>query len=470
MKDKRRGLSVWQLVTMALGTIIGGSFFIGSSVAIRSAGPAIVISYVLGGILVYFILSALSEMIKDDPSSGSFRSFTAKAFGAGTGFVVGWVYWTGMILAMSSEVAALFIIFHTWIPYVPIILFGTVTIVGITLLNLLGADKLSRIESGLVVFKLFAIVSFIVIGTFLISELIPKNPGALFGELRGGSIFPNGIKGIAGSMLTVMFAYAGFEIIGLAYSETDNPKETIPKASLYTVISLVGLYVVSAVVITMLIPTGSLNENVSPMVSALDRWGISWAGNVISLIMFTAVLSTMLAGMFGLGRMVRSLADEGYTPVILKDRKNVPYRGIIFSGLSMFIGLVIGLLFPKVYLFLISSGGFALMFTYAAIVASQIRMQKKKRKKYTYASWFTLVVLIGVICSMPFVQGQFAGLVAGSLIVLLYSLIYVSMKYYEGAKKLKYQDMKNSNINLFTEFSKELGKNEENQKQNNDKK
>lgn len=101
MEKKQKGLSAWQLTMMALGTVIGGSFFLGSAVAIHAAGPAIVISYILGGVIVYFILFALSEMTVANPESGSFRTFAADVFGPGTGFVVGWVYWTGMILAMS---------------------------------------------------------------------------------------------------------------------------------------------------------------------------------------------------------------------------------------------------------------------------------------------------------------------------------------------------------------------------------
>jgi len=61
MEKRQKGLSAWQLTMMALGTVIGGSFFLGSSVAIHAAGPSILISYILGGALVYFILFALSE-------------------------------------------------------------------------------------------------------------------------------------------------------------------------------------------------------------------------------------------------------------------------------------------------------------------------------------------------------------------------------------------------------------------------
>lgn len=79
MKKKNKGLSAWQLTMMALGSIIGGSFFLGSAVAVNAAGPAILISYILGGFLVYFILYALSEMTVANPDSGSFIIFIPQA-------------------------------------------------------------------------------------------------------------------------------------------------------------------------------------------------------------------------------------------------------------------------------------------------------------------------------------------------------------------------------------------------------
>lgn len=78
MKQGEKGLSVWQLTMLALGTVVGGSFFLGSSVAIRAAGPSVLLSYVIGGILVYFILSALSEMTVANPVAGSFRTYTGQ--------------------------------------------------------------------------------------------------------------------------------------------------------------------------------------------------------------------------------------------------------------------------------------------------------------------------------------------------------------------------------------------------------
>jgi L-asparagine transporter-like permease len=469
MEKKHKGLSAWQLTMMALGTVIGGSFFLGSSVAIHAAGPAVIISYTLGGILVYFILFALSEMTVANPDSGSFRTFAAQIFGPGAGFVVGWVYWTGMVLAMSSEATAVSILLREWFPNISISLLGGGIIIGVTLLNMLGADKLSKLESGLAAVKLAAIVAFILMALLLIIGIMPGAPSVGAGELTRESLIPGGIRSIAGSMLIVVTAYAGFEIIGLAASEADNPRETVPKAIRYTVLCLVGFYIVSVIVILPLIPTAALSEDVSPMVAALNRWGIGWAGTAINLVLITAILSTMLAAMFGLGRMIRSLADEGHAPKWLKDEKDVPYRGILYSGLAMLLGLGLGLLLPRVYLFLISSGGFALLFTYAAILATHIRFRKEngcppegkcQMPGYPYTSWIALISMVIIIFSMPFISGQSSGLIAGLIMVFLYSLVYAVVKFLRGSGKEhmggRLMSGKRHRLRMSMETSKEL--------------
>ncbi len=467
MKKKDQGLSAWQLTMMALGTVIGGSFFLGSSVAIHAAGPSVLISFVFGGVLVYFILFALSEMTVANPDSGSFRTFASQAFGKGAGFVVGWVYWTGMVLAMSSEATAVSILVRTWIPKMPISLLGSIIIISVTLLNLLGADKLSKLESGLAAVKLLAIASFIIIAILLIFGMFAGNAPVGTGAVVGEPLMPGGIKSIAGSMLIVIFSYAGFEIIGLASSEADHPKETVPKAINYTVFLLVGLYIISVAVLLPLIPTADINEKMSPMVAALDRRGFGWAGTAINLVLITAILSTMLAAMFGLGRMIRSLADEGLAPDWLKDTKDIPTRGILFSGAAMLLGLGVGLLLPSVYLFLVSSGGFALLFTYAVIMATHIRFRKKNGCPpdgkcqvwgYPYTSLFSLIFLILIILSMPFVPGQESGLIAGAIMVAFYVLSYIAMKLFNRNKGTSHNFKNRTEVKstLSSEFSKEL--------------
>lgn len=469
MKEKNKGLSAWQITMMALGSIIGGSFFLGSAVAINAAGPAILISYILGGFIVYFILYALSEMTVANPDSGSFRTFASQAFGPGTGFVVGWVYWVGMVLSMSSEATAISILLNEWIPNISIAIGGTIIITGVTLLNLLGARKLSNLTSGLSAIKLIAIISFIIISFLLVIGVIPGRTAIGAGEIMREPLMPGGVSGIAGSMLIVVFAYAGFEIIGLAASEAHNPKETIPKAINYTVVGLVGLYIISLMALLPLIPTSELSEEVSPMVAALNRLGITWVGNIINLVLITAILSASLASMFGIARMLRSLADEGDAPKWLRDKNDVPYKAIVFSGISMLLGLAFGLLFPRIYLFLVTASGFALLFTYAVIMATHIRFRKEngcppdgkcQMPGYPYTSWIGLISMVIVIFSMPLIPDQAPGLVAGLIMVAFFTFIYLGMKAFSSTEKNKNKyikiNTKMKNSKYLTEYSKEF--------------
>ena len=150
MEKKQSGLSAWQLTMMALGSVIGGSFFLGSSVAINAAGPAILISYILGGFIVYFILYALSEMTVANPDSGSFMTFAAQSFGPGTGFVVGWIYWVGMVLSMSSEATAVSILLNNWFPNISIAIVGSIIIIALPpiAIDILGNQLCNKIDTA----------------------------------------------------------------------------------------------------------------------------------------------------------------------------------------------------------------------------------------------------------------------------------------------------------------------------------
>lgn len=429
-----KGLSAWQLTMMALGTVVGGSFFLGSAVAVTTAGPAVVISSLLAGALVYIILFSLSEMTVADPAPGSFRTFAQKAYGAGVGFVVGWVYWTGLVLAMSSEATAAAILLKNWLPGVSISVAGAAIIVAVTLLNLLGADRLSRLESGLAVVKIFSIVGFVIVALALVFGLMKGIPPIGISVLSAEPWFPAGLSGVAGSMLIVVFAFAGFEIIGLAASETQNPARTVPQAIRYTVVSLVGLYLLAFLSLLLLIPVTALSENESPLVAALARWGLTWAGGIMNVVLITAILSTMLAAMFGLGRMVRSLAAEEHAPRWLNDKGDIPRRGILFSGAGMLAGMTLGFILPKtVYIFLISAGGFSLLFSYMVILATHYKFRKVhgcppaghcQLPGYPYTSWLAIVSCAVIIASMPLVPGQAAGLAAGLILVAFYTAVY----------------------------------------------
>ncbi|WP_347487856.1 amino acid permease [Desulfoscipio sp. XC116] len=441
------GLSAGQLTMLALGTVVGGSFFLGSSIAIRAAGPAILLSFILGGILVYLILAALSEMTVADPKAGSFRTYSERLFGPWLGFMVGWVYWTGLILAMSSEATAASIFLRAWIPQVPLQILAILIVIAVTLLNLLGAKLLSNLEGGLASIKIGALIGFIGLAIALILGLVPQEAPVGLGALVQEPFSPGGISGIAGSMLIVLFSYAGFEIIGLAASEARAPHKTIPRAITYTVIALVGLYCVVIAVLLPLIPTGTLSEEQSPFVAALNVNGLNWAADSINVVLVSAILSTMLASTFGLGRMIRSLADAGHAPSVLKDRGDIPLRGILFSGAAMLLSVSLGYILPeRIYIFLVSAGGFSLLFAYVIILITHYRHRKIngcppqgncQLAGFPFSSLLAITGLIIAILSMPFIPGQGSGLYVGLMLAAFYLILYYLFKILPGKKLLR---------------------------------
>lgn len=429
-----KGLKAWDLVMLALGTVVGGSFFLGSAIPIRTSGPSVIIAYILGGFLVYLILLALSEMTVAESLPGSFRSFAQKYYHPWAGFVVGWQYWTGMVLAMSSEAVAISLFLKKWFPNLSIVLVGSLIIVATTLINLLGTDKLSKLESIMAAIKILAVIGFIIIAIGLISGVFFQKEVQLTSPFSS-QFFSGGFLGFAGSMLIVMFTYAGFEIIGLAASEAHDPHKNVPKAINYTVMILAGLYTLSIGLLLFLVPYGELTEDVSPFVAALSLQGITWASNVMNIILVIAILSTMFAAEFSIARMLNSLANDGYTPKWVKDKTDIPNKCIIFSGIAMLIAFLSSFVLPeKVYVFLVSSGGYSLLFAYLIITITHKRFRTKhgcppkgncQLPGYPITSYIAIISLILVIISMPFIEGQGLGLIAGVTLTAFYSICYL---------------------------------------------
>ena len=457
--ENNKGLRAWQITMLALGTVVGGSFFLGSAVAVRAAGPAIILSYLIGGFLVYLILFALSEMTVVKTVKGSFRTYAEMIYGPLVGFVVGWVYWTGLVLAMSSEAIAVSILIKKWFPFLSAPLIGLGIILLITIINLFEINKLSKIETALALLKLSVIIVFIIMAFGLVMGFFEGREAVAFNQIKNEDFFANGFSGIAGSMLIVIFSYAGFEITGLAASEAVDPQKTVPKAIKYTVISLVFLYIITITMLLLLIPTNTFSENTSPLVASLLWYNFNWAGEIINLVLITAIISTMLAATFGIGQMIYSLAKEGHAPNFLKDKGDIPYRGIIFSGFAMVFALGMGYLLPqRIYLFLVSSGGFSLLFVYLVILLTHYKFRKKfgcpKGKcalpAYPYTSWVAIFLLISIIVTMPLIPGQGAGLVAGLFLLIVYLFAY----FLRSKINFKFTFLKSKNLDRGKKYKK----------------
>lgn len=428
-------LSVPQLLMLALGSAVGGSFFLSTAVSLRTAGPGVLLAFGLGGLLVYIILMALSEMTTAHPVHGSFREYAEMAFGPMASFVVGWLYWAGLVLALSSEAVAVGLFARLWLPGMPVWVLSLVVLLAVTLVNLMDVTLFSLVESVMAGAKLLAIVGFILLMAAFIFGLLPGRAPTGAGVLRGQPFLPTGFSGLAGSMLTVLFAYAGFEVLGLAAPDAKDPKRTVRRAILLTVISLIVLYVGAVAVILPVLPVRTLTPEVSPMVSALIAGGFPGLASGLNVIIMSASISTLLAAMYALSRMLYSLAEEGQAPAFLKALTPVgaPRRALLVSSGAMLVGVILSYLLPKqVYLFLVSSGGFSLLFAYLVILASHLVIRRREGCRaaacqlpaFPLSTWLGIILLGAAIVAMPLVPGQGAGLAAGLILLALLAVAY----------------------------------------------
>ena len=132
----RRGLKNRHLQMIALGGAIGTGLFYGSASTIALAGPAVMLAYLLGGIMIFFIMRMLGEMAVDEPVSGSFSHYAGKYWGDFPGFLSGWNYWFNYIIVSMAELAAVGIYMNFWLPDLPQWLSALICLAAITALNL----------------------------------------------------------------------------------------------------------------------------------------------------------------------------------------------------------------------------------------------------------------------------------------------------------------------------------------------
>lgn len=211
----RRGLKNRHLQMIALGGAIGTGLFYGSASTIQLAGPAVMLAYLLGGIIIYFVMRMLGEMAVHEPVSGSFSYYATKYWGKFPGFLAGWNYWFDYIIVSMAELTAVGIYMNFWFPDLPQWISAFVCLVVITLVNLVNVGAYGEAEFWMAIIKIAAISLMIVLGLFLIFTNPAGFPANISNLWSYGGFLPHGIWGLMLSLTVVMFSFGGIELIGI---------------------------------------------------------------------------------------------------------------------------------------------------------------------------------------------------------------------------------------------------------------
>ena len=310
----KRGLKNRHLQMIALGGAIGTGLFYGSTSTIALAGPSVMLAYLAGGIVIFFIMRMLGEMAVDEPVSGSFSYYAAKYWGRFPGFLSGWNYWFNYVLVSMAELTAVGIYMNFWFPDLPQWLSALVCLVSITALNLVNVKAYGEAEFWMALIKIAAIVSMILLGLGLLfssGQPFPENFSNLWSN---GGFLPHGVWGLLEATAVVMFSFGGIELIGITAGEAENPDRTIPRAINQVIWRILIFYVGTMAVLMALWPWDQVGTQASPFVQIFDNVGVPAAAHILNFVVLTAAVSVYNSAIYSNSRMLYGLAKEGEAP------------------------------------------------------------------------------------------------------------------------------------------------------------
>ncbi|MEU0763682.1 amino acid permease [Streptomyces microflavus] len=417
----QHGLKQRHLTMLGLGGVIGAGLFVGSGAGIAVAGPAIVVSYLIAGTLAMLVMRMLGEMSAAMPASGSFSVHAERALGRWAGFSVGWLYWFLLVVVLAVEATAAAHIAHGWVPAVEPWAWVLLFMVVFTAANLTAVKNFGEFEFWFASLKVGAIVVFLGLGLLAVLGWLPDTDPVGMTNLTGqGGFLPNGWGGVVSGVLTVVFAFGGLEVVTIAAAETDDPARAVGRAVRSAVVRILFFYVGSMLVIVTVLPWTAQQAGLSPYVKVLDSIGVPSAAQIMNIVVFVALLSALNANLYGSSRMVFSLAERGEAPRgLLKvsggsrgKAGGVPRRAVLASVAFGFVSVLLNLLWPDtVFLYMLNSVGAVLLFVWALIAASQLRLRARLEREapgalalrmwwFPYLTWLTLAGLFGVLVLM----------------------------------------------------------------------
>lgn len=443
-QELNRGLSDRHIQMIAIGGAIGVGLFYGSASTIQMAGPAITLSYIFGGFIIFIIMRALGEMAVANPLSGSFSAYAYRYVGPFAGFLTGWNYWFLWIVVGMADLTAIGVYINYWFPGIPHWVSALVALLLMAAVNLANVKAFGEFEFWFAAIKIVAILGMIASGLFIILGVGQGQPLGLSNYWTHGGFLPNGLSGWALSLVMVMFSFGGVELIGITAGEAKNPQSTIPKAINNVFWRVLIFYVGAIGVMIAIYPWNEIGTQGSPFVLIFDRIGIPAAASIINIVVITASLSAFNSGLFSTGRMLYNLAHQQSAPKVFGrlSPTGVPRNGILFSASIILIAVVLNYFLPsRAFIILSAITTFSMVITWTGILLTQRKFRRSlssdqveqlafKMPASKFLSSFALLFMVVMLVLMSFIPDmRFALLVGPFWILLLYFGYRFKLKY-----------------------------------------
>ena len=408
-----RSLRSRHIQMISIGGIIGAGLFVGSSAAIKAAGPAILLSYLLAGAVVLMVMRMLSEMAAATPGLGSFTEYVRLGLGDWGGFLSGWLYWYFWVVVVAIEAIAGAKILSAWIA-LPVWEIVAILMVLLTAVNLMSSRSYGEFEFWFSSIKVAAIVVFIMIGGAYALGLT-SGIGSTFSNLYAYDGFmPFGWVAVLAGVTTVVFSLCGAEIATIAAAESNESTRVISRMTITIVARILLFYVLSILLVLAVVPWPEIVPGESPFAAALTRTHIPGAATIMNLIVLTAVLSCLNSGVYVTSRVLFTLAARGEAPqsMIALSKRRVPARAILIGSSFGYLAVILSIVSPeRVFAYLVNASGALMVVIYLLACLAHLRLRKQMERTsperltikvwlFPWLTYVTIAAMIGVLVAM----------------------------------------------------------------------
>lgn len=439
----QRALGARQIQMIAIGGAIGTGLFLGAGKAISKAGPSLILAYAVAGLVIFFIMRALGELLMYRPVSGSFSEYAREFVGPFAGFVTGWTYWLFWVVTGITEVTAAATYMTYWWD-IPQWLSALVFTVILYCANLISVKLFGELEFWFSMIKVTAIIGMILICAGILTlGFSDAGDTATVGHLWSeGGFFPKGVGGTLMTLQIVMFAFLAVELVGVTAGESKDPRKTLPKAINTVPWRIAVFYVGALIMILSVVPWTAFKPGVSPFVAAFEEMGLAAGAAIVNFVVLTAALSSCNSGMYSTGRMLRDLALNSQGPRIFTrlTARGTPLVGTTFSAALMLVGVWINYRWPgEAFNYVVSFATISGMWAWIMILVSQIRYRARadrgelpqssfKAPGAPFTSWFALGFIGVVITMMAIDRDARISLYCAPVWGLLLGVSYLALK------------------------------------------
>ncbi len=407
-----------QLQMIAIGGAIGTGLFLGAGGRLASAGPALFLVYGVCGAFVFFILRALGELVLHRPSSGSFVSYAREFYGEKAAFAAGWLYFLNWAMTGIVDSTAIASYFHYWKTFqaIPQWTLALIALLAVVTVNMISVKAFGEFEFWAALIKVLALVTFLVVGGIYLAgrfDVDGQRTGPSLWTHHGGFL-PTGLLPLVLVTSGVVFAYAAVELVGTAAGETAEPEKIMPRAINSVVARIAVFYVGSVALLALLLPYTAFKEHESPFVTFFSKIGFGGAGTLMNIVVLTAAFSSLNAGLYSTGRILRSMAVNGSGPgfTARMSKNGVPYGGILLTSAIGLLGVVLNAVKPgQAFEIVLNIAALGILAAWATIVFCQLRLYRTakagtmQRPRFRmplapYSGYVTLVFLLAVLVLM----------------------------------------------------------------------